>query len=60
MALIESKYITTLFSELNQYGLRGNSALWSILPVELIANSDRYTTVGLLKWVDDYVVALLE
>ncbi|MFA0034441.1 metallophosphoesterase [Vibrio sp. 10N.261.49.A12] len=60
MALIESKYITTLFSELNQYGLRGNSALWSILPVELIANSDRYTTVGLLKWVDDYVLTLLE
>ncbi|MDN3696171.1 hypothetical protein QWY97_02225 [Vibrio cortegadensis] len=60
MALIETKYIATLFSELTQYGLRGNSALWHTLPTQLSATGNSYTAAGLLKWVDDHVAELIE
>ncbi|MCY9863343.1 hypothetical protein OTK49_12380 [Vibrio coralliirubri] len=60
MALIETKYIAILFSELTQYSLRGNSALWHSLSSQLSAAGNSYTGAGLLKWVDDHVAELIE
>lgn len=59
LPLIETKYISTLFSELKHYSLRGNSALWQVLQVELTTNNISYTAEALLNRVDEYVATLL-
>lgn len=59
MALIEARHINTLFSELQQYGLRGNSALWEVLKQVLKQQQSSFTASSLLDWVDDYVDQLI-
>ncbi|MDO6678426.1 metallophosphoesterase [Shewanella sp. 4_MG-2023] len=53
--LIESKHIASLFTNLRQYGLRGNSALWLLLKETLIDKQCNFTSEGLLAWVDQFV-----
>lgn len=59
MTTIQPKHIKTLFRDMEQYGLRGNSALWRKLPEALIASGESYTAESLLEWVDDYVNQLI-
>ncbi|WP_220719115.1 metallophosphoesterase [Agarivorans litoreus] len=54
MALILPKYIDTLFADLKQYGLRGNSALWEQLKVALKESEQAFTAQGLIEWVHSY------
>jgi hypothetical protein len=59
MALIEPKYIKTLFSDLEYYSLPGNSALWQVLQVELTNNNTAYTAEMFLNWIDEYVATVI-
>ncbi|PMH44648.1 hypothetical protein BCU68_12430 [Vibrio sp. 10N.286.49.B3] len=58
MALITKKYFETLFSDLNNYSLRGNSALWEMIREVLIKKGDAYSAKHLMDKVDEYVEAL--
>ncbi|MCA0936680.1 metallophosphoesterase [Vibrio alginolyticus] len=60
MALIDTKYLSILFSELDNYGLRGNSALWENLKDGLIRTSQSYSAKQLLQWVDQKVASLIQ
>ncbi|WP_281189367.1 metallophosphoesterase [Vibrio diabolicus] len=60
MALIDTKYLSILFSEFDNYSLRGNSALWDLLKEALINTGQSYSTKQLLQWVDQNVGSLIE
>ncbi|MGC9491311.1 metallophosphoesterase, partial [Vibrio genomosp. F10] len=51
MVMIESKHIDVLFTELPQYGLRGNSALWEMLKETLNETEKQFTGEQLIEWV---------
>ncbi|MEZ8946221.1 metallophosphoesterase [Vibrio sp. 10N.222.54.B12] len=51
MAMIESKHIDALFTDLSQYGLRGNSALWAMLKEALNETEKQFTGEQLIEWV---------
>ncbi|MEZ9141667.1 MULTISPECIES: metallophosphoesterase [unclassified Shewanella] len=55
MELIKTKHIESLFTNLRQYGLRGNSALWFLLRETLSEQECNFTSKTLLAWVDDFV-----
>lgn len=43
MALNDTKYLSILFTELDNYSLRGNSALWETLKDGLIKTGQGYS-----------------
>ncbi|MGC9401913.1 metallophosphoesterase [Vibrio genomosp. F10 str. 9ZC157] len=54
MALIEPKHIDLIFTDLKQYGLRGNSALWQLLKEEISEVEINLTSDGLFTWVHNF------
>ncbi|MDN2483596.1 metallophosphoesterase [Vibrio agarivorans] len=59
MALIETKYINTLFSDLPSYGCRSNWVLWQKVENALIAEERAFSASELLDWVQQYIEELL-
>lgn len=54
MALIEPKHIDLVFTDLKQYGLRGNSALWRLLKDELSKAQINLTSDEVFRWVHNF------
>ncbi|HDY8069843.1 TPA: metallophosphoesterase [Vibrio vulnificus] len=54
MAHIESNHIDTIFTDLKQYGLRGNSALWAMLKQEMSNREGCWSADSLVECVIEY------